>query len=372
MLQYTEGGEGRYVFSRPHALSPPPDMPAADPSPLPTERVDHCPICGSEEAERAYTGMRDRLYGAPGVWNLDRCAHCGSLWLNPRPTGEAFDAIYDAYYTQGDPPAPAAPGVGRWVLDAVRAAALGYGGSPLQRAAGVALSAVPLLRARATNSVMGLRADRRGRLLDLGAGDGVLMRRMDALGWDVVGLEPDPAAVEAARDRTGLDIRPGFIEDDAFPPGSFDAVTMLHVIEHVPDPVQTLRSCFRVLAPGGVLAVVTPNVESLGHERYGEHWRGLETPRHLVLFNAASLRLAAEAVGFEVEEATTRAGGSARFIYAASESVRRGDEMENGAPRSPSLPLKARALGFSLWENVARKARPVGEELFLLARKPER
>ena len=63
-----------------------------------------------------------------------------------------------------------------------------------------------------------------------------------------------------------------------FDTDGFDAVTMSHVIEHVPDPVAFLDKCRRVLRPGGRLVLSTPNVRSLGHKRFRQSWRGLEPP----------------------------------------------------------------------------------------------
>jgi 2-polyprenyl-3-methyl-5-hydroxy-6-metoxy-1,4-benzoquinol methylase len=58
--------------------------------------------------------------------------------------------------------------------------------------------------------------------------------------------------------------------------GDFDAITMSHVIEHVPDPLASLDKCRRLLRLGGYLVLSTPNVRSLGHQRFGQSWRGLE------------------------------------------------------------------------------------------------
>jgi SAM-dependent methyltransferase len=65
---------------------------------------------------------------------------------------------------------------------------------------------------------------------------------------------------------------------------------MSHVIEHVHDPVATLRSCYDLLVPGGVLYIDTPNIDALGLKNYGRLWPGLDAPRHLVLFNVSGLK----------------------------------------------------------------------------------
>jgi SAM-dependent methyltransferase len=110
----------------------------------------------------------------------------------------------------------------------------------------------------------------------------------------VAGVEPDPKARLLGNER-GLDVRER-LED--FAGETFEAATLSHVIEHVHDPVATLRACRELLAPGGMIYVDTPNIDAVGHGIYGRHWRGLETPRHLVLFTRASLRRALEQAGF--------------------------------------------------------------------------
>jgi len=79
-------------------------------------------------------------------------------------------------------------------------------------------------------------------------------------------------------------------------------ITLSHVIEHVHDPLKLLRQCFELLAPGGRLWLQTPNLRSLGHAVFGPAWRGLEPPRHLVLFDRATLMAALAGAGFRETE----------------------------------------------------------------------
>jgi SAM-dependent methyltransferase len=100
-----------------------------------------------------------------------------------------------------------------------------------------------------------------------------------------------------------LDVRKGGIEAFADETGTFDVLTISHVIEHVPNPLQLLESAYRLLKNGGVLWLETPNIDAFGHERFGPHWRGLEVPRHLVVFSRRGLLNLMRTVGFdELEE----------------------------------------------------------------------
>ena len=122
---------------------------------------------------------------------------------------------------------------------------------------------------------------------------------MRKLGWVAEGLEPDPEAAERAR-AAGLPVTTASIEDEPFPRGAFDALTMSQVIEHVHDPGAALGACRRLLRPGGLLWLATPNLGGYGHAFYGRDWLGLDPPRHLVLFTRESLVRSVEQAGFTI------------------------------------------------------------------------
>lgn len=97
-----------------------------------------------------------------------------------------------------------------------------------------------------------------GRLLDIGAGIGTFLEIARATGWTVDGTEVSSTAIAKARDRHGIAIRAGFVEDTA-PPGPYDAITLWHVLEHLPEPSGTLLFCRAILADGGRMILATPN-----------------------------------------------------------------------------------------------------------------
>ena len=123
------------------------------------------------------------------------------------------------------------------------------------------------------------------------------MLRFRNVGWRVHGQDVDPKAVEQARS-LGLDARVGNLADIGLDDESMDAVILYHVIEHLPDPLAVLTECLRVLKPGGVLALATPNIKSGGHRRFGEAWRDLDPPRHLRLFTTRALGETIRKAGF--------------------------------------------------------------------------
>ncbi len=136
-----------------------------------------------------------------------------------------------------------------------------------------------------------------GRLLDVGAGTGYFAAYMRDRGWTVTALEPDEGARKLAMARAKLAIRPS---DDLFAlaPGTFDVITLWHVLEHVHDPADYLRQFRRLLAPGGILVIAVPNPESRDARQYGPDWAAWDVPRHLWHFSPEAMRRLFSSFGF--------------------------------------------------------------------------
>jgi SAM-dependent methyltransferase len=133
-------------------------------------------------------------------------------------------------------------------------------------------------------------APRRGRLLDVGCGPGLLLDEARRRGWEVLGLEPSAAWRSHATGTLGLDVRDGTMEDlDPTVHGGLDAIVMADVIEHFDDPPGGLRRCAALLGDGGVLLVVTPDPASRTARLAGARWWGL-LPAHTYLLPRRTLR----------------------------------------------------------------------------------
>lgn len=268
------------------------------------EHAPDCPVCGSSTRTLLHQGLSDRIFFvAPGQWALWQCQLCRSAWLDPRPTQATIGIAYGRYYTHGSTELPSP----RNAFERVRAAlANGYRNArygtnlrPAAAAGRLFVSVLPVLGWPvdiAYRYLPARRAGESGRVLDIGCGNGAWLRLAQDAGWQAAGVEPDPVARGEA-EKTGLEVR-HLVDDWLDQPGSFDVVTMSHVIEHVHDPLALLRVTHSLLRPGGQIFVDTPNIDAVGHKLYGPDWRGLEPPRHLVLFNRASLSDALERTGF--------------------------------------------------------------------------
>ena len=187
----------------------------------------------------------------------------------------------------------------------------------------------------------------------------------------MIGFEFDPEAARVARGNFGLQVVVGSL--DEFPSSAFNAITLSHVIEHLPNPEAVLQSCFRLLKENGKLAITTPNIRSLGHRSFRDAWRGLEPPRHLILYSQDTLRSVLEKTGFRVVMSAT-SDRTAGYIFEASrriEGIMKNERALSHAHQS-LLSVSARVL-YTFIEHWGKKfVKGIGEEVGMLAVKVSR
>jgi 2-polyprenyl-3-methyl-5-hydroxy-6-metoxy-1,4-benzoquinol methylase len=177
-----------------------------------------------------------------------------------------------------------------------------------------------------TDHVQGARIIQRcqpagGRLLDIGCGGGDFLRvlRQQAPEWQLMGIEPGRQAVTTAR-QMGLSVQQGTLETASLPYEQWDAITLWHVLEHVPDPLHTLRQIRQKLAPDGRLYLAVPICDSWDAALFGRYWIGWDLPRHFVLFEHNTLRAMLMQAGFRI--CHQQALDSREAIYFVTESLR--------------------------------------------------
>src|SRR5208337_1608652 len=331
----------------------------------------NCHLCGTG-GEPLYEGLKDRLFNAPGRWNLKRClnADCGLLWLDPMPLEEDIGKAYETYFTHAAPEKPrppAPPGALQRAAElfrsAYRAWRFNYGddaGKPLRW-----LLALPILLSRIECDGLDiplryLVVPEKGRMLDVGCGDGSVLKLAQELGWNAEGVDFDAQAVDATR-RKKLSVKLGHLAEQRYPDESFDLVLMSHAIEHVHDPLGTLREIRRVLRVGGTLVVTTPNAASWGHRIFASSYVALDPPRHLHLFNGENLVTMAERAGFS-QCAVLSTLGTTPFVFIVSRLIRRSGRGDMMRPPTLLGPLYGRAAAFV--EMLMRQWNPlVADEL---------
>lgn len=258
------------------------------------EPVTNCPVCDSDTRELLHKDLTDRVFFcAPGKWNMYRCKSCASAYLDPRPNTETIGLAYQRYFTHDKAPAFTSLSflgkLRRRFSNGYRNHRYGTRDYPASNIGIFAAYLMPNGRAVIDAGMRHLpKLSSKKRLLDLGCGNGAFLLRARSANWDVVGVDFDASAVKSACSQ-GLDVRLGGVESLDPSIEQFDVITLAHVIEHVHHPVQVLQACYRLLKPGGYLWIETPNIASEGHRLFGANWRGLEPPRHLVIFNLESL-----------------------------------------------------------------------------------
>jgi 2-polyprenyl-3-methyl-5-hydroxy-6-metoxy-1,4-benzoquinol methylase len=338
------------------------------------ERVEACPVCGEKKRSILHPDLTDDVFRcAPGKWPLWRCFNCGSAYLDPRPTHETIHIAYKRYYTHS-------AGEGRKDFESlglvhrmVRVLANGYAnwryglkrqpssilGTPLAYCVPPFKGVVDRAFRHLPRSGAQLPS-----LLDVGCGNGKFLKIAAECGWRAVGVDPDPRAVEKAKE-LGLEVYEGGIEVIQQKRVLFDCVCLSHVIEHVHNPTSMLTDCFHLLKPGGTLWLETPNINSFGHGIYRDAWRGIETPRHLVIFNKMSLIRTLQRVGFENVQSFPQII-AVPGMFRKSEAIRRGRSPYDITPMSVMLLVLA---GFFTLVGVLFPSR--GEFLTIAVRKPE-
>lgn len=140
----------------------------------------------------------------------------------------------------------------------------------------------------------------RGKLLDIGCGAGFFMACLKRHGWDVTGVDISEWAGKFARERLELEVFTGNVEDIQFS-NKFDAVTMNHILEHLPDPVKTLKKVSEIITEDGVLIISGPNLNSFDRIWHGGEWRGYTDRTHLYFFTPKTYRMIIEEAGFSVQ-----------------------------------------------------------------------
>jgi len=338
-----------------------------------TRPCPDCYICGIK-GQPLYQDLQDRLFGAPGRWDLKKCPNpeCGLVWMDPMPIEEDIGKAYETYYTHDDSTYITNTWlrrVYRLVKEGYLSYKYGYFSTPTsawKKVLGMLLYFHPGRRADLDFSVMYLPAKPNGNLLEIGSGSGQMLKFLQDLGWHVEGVDFDAAAVENAKAK-GVQVNLDTLESQKYPKDYFDVIIMSHLIEHVHDPLQLLCESYRILKPYGRVVIVTPNINSWGHEIYKKNWRGLEPPRHLRVFTSSSLRNLVGKVGFKKTRISTTIR-DATGIFIASRFIQYQGSYVMGSHQPRTVRIWARGMQLAEW--MFLKANPyLGEEIALIAKK---
>ena len=222
-----------------------------------------CIACRHDVWSVGLTGLTDYL--TDETFSIHRCNQCNLIMTQPLPTGEEIGKYYPAQYR----------GNRHSFTGKMRSA----------------------LRRRAVESCFP--KNFRGRLLDIGCGDGSFAMEMKSHGWEVSATEIDPETITRLK-ATGINAK---LSHDAESNGfdtRFDAITCWHVFEHLENPRQIADWVRAHLDENGVFHPTVPNVDCVQAKLFGRQWVHLDVPRHRQHFTPATLRSLLENAGFQI------------------------------------------------------------------------
>jgi 2-polyprenyl-3-methyl-5-hydroxy-6-metoxy-1,4-benzoquinol methylase len=227
------------------------------------EVLNSCPVCGSD-ALTDKLRVQDKSVSQE-TFTIQQCQACGFQFTNPRPDAASIGKYYesDAYVSHNS----GAQGLINQVYKVARHFTV----------------------RRKVALITKLNGSRQGNLLDYGCGTGHFLAGAKKAGWQVTGLEPSDRARQDATERVGQAIQ----QPEALatlPAGSFDVITLWHVLEHVHMLNETLDQLIQALKPQGKLLIAVPNVDSLDAQHYRQDWAAYDVPRHLYHFAPATMR----------------------------------------------------------------------------------
>jgi len=222
--------------------------------------VARCALCGRD---------RTRVILREDHWRYFRCDDCGLIFLHPQPSLDYLNEHYQEYL----PSLPEEIAAWRRLMEGV---------------------------CRKTQSLIAARVSSPGRLLDVGCGYGFFLHHMSRRGWRVEGIEISATARHHARTHLRLDVSSIPLPRPEWADGTFDVVSLLYVIEHLPDPAAVLREARRLLRPGGLLVLRWPNTTPIA--RVLKPWSGrlrlYQAPSHLFDFSRETITRLLDQVGF--------------------------------------------------------------------------
>lgn len=233
--------------------------------------LNACPICSGLTQGRALL-VKD--YTTSGeAFSLVDCDSCGFRFTNPRPNQTAIGRYYESpdYISHNN--------ASEGLLDSLYRIARQWALTKKLR----------LIRGICSH----------GSVLDFGCGTGSFLDHLRDNGYLIKGVEPSDVARKAAAPQTRAEVVERLEHID--PASRFDVITLWHVLEHVPDPITTLRSLSHVLSPNGHLVLAVPNRSSWDADHYGPHWAAWDAPRHLSHFRTVDIAALSHSVGLSVK-----------------------------------------------------------------------
>jgi len=236
----------------------------------------NCILCKSDNAEilfRSFEMHGKEVINSEKKFNIYRCSNCNAIFLGNILIDENY---YKKYYTSD-----------YYVIEAGLVSKV--------------WSLVYRCFSKKKEKIILKNFSKREKinLLDVGCGSGVFLESLKSKRIKKSGLEINSQGIELCK-KKGFNIYEKNIIDTDFEDEKFDAITMWHVLEHLPNPQEIFQKIREILSDDGVLIFQIPNSDSLGFRCGKEHWFHLDSPRHLGLYNKKSIKYLCKKTGLKV------------------------------------------------------------------------
>jgi 2-polyprenyl-3-methyl-5-hydroxy-6-metoxy-1,4-benzoquinol methylase len=238
------------------------------------EHVSRCSLCAGTQLSPAFKS-EDHFTGE--MFTLARCNTCGFVCTSPRPTPEQLGRYY--------PPT--------------------YYGEEGRRFHGPLEKIVQWFRNRLADKIS-KHTKGPGKVLEIGSGRGTLLAELAKRGWGAYGTEFSDTLAEASTNSLGVTVYTApDLRDCNFEDGFFDVIICYHVLEHMPNPAESLKEMERIISPNGLLLTAVPNFGGVIAQWTQGMWFAVDAPRHLGHYSPETLTKALHDAGFEISTKKT-------------------------------------------------------------------
>lgn len=235
-----------------------------------------CALCGSEKYKPIFQKQS---------FQVVRCNGCDLVYVNPRVSAQDLSYTYTQEYYSEE-------------------LLLKISSDPMTRKRAEERldeleRQVQIVQVQMAHKLQPVKPVQPVRLLDVGCGLGTFLQLASGRSWECIGLDPSIKGAEFVKSKLGIEVSCGYLNEIAFPSASFDCVTLYHVIEHEPNPKNLLNEVRRILKPkSGILAMETPNFNSLRRLILGSKWGYIHPKDHILYFSPHTLRRLLRESGF--------------------------------------------------------------------------
>ena len=233
------------------------------------EKYVKCNLCGSDNTNLLYT---------KDSFKIVICKNCGLVYINPRLDSKTLDQLYNKDNKDFD--------------DQHFKTNINYYINTKKDDKKTFERRLNLIQ----------KYKKQGKLLDIGCSIGTFLDIARKKGWDTFGIDLSKASIDYCTKELKLNVKQGKLEDIKFPSNSFDVVIMSDLLEHVPNPIATLKEANRILKKEGLLFITTPDIGSITAKLMRTRWVHLKPREHIYYFTPKTIERILSKTGFKLIE----------------------------------------------------------------------